>query len=258
MAFLKSDFRGSHQMPATPNAGIRVWIYVLVAAGCAIALVAIYVAVVGAAASFTVSTDGQHWANFADYLAGTLGPALSFLAFIAVLWTVSLQRMQLNLMQESRVLEEMQRLLANLYDSIQGQLREDISSRFRSDGMKQSGYTLYKTLIAYAQTVSQHKDRKPEEIPTNEASFVDDAKVALATPAVTLTYELSHFTVALDRYASLNGSPDVIAYYVQRFQHVVRALQMAEITNIPARMTARFTVAHEGPAGRATPHPVES
>lgn len=75
------------------------WLIVLTAAGALVFVVAVvpYVLVFG---SGQLSTSQDLWGQFGDYLAGTVGPLIAFLAFVGLLWTIHLNQRELRLTKD--------------------------------------------------------------------------------------------------------------------------------------------------------------
>jgi len=67
---------------------------------------------------FPFSTTSSEWANFGTYLGGVAGPLLSFLALIAVAWTVRLQYDLLRRDLEKQTSEQHVRWLEAIYRDI--------------------------------------------------------------------------------------------------------------------------------------------
>jgi hypothetical protein len=73
----------------------------LIFGACAsVASVGAFVATVGAGASYRISSAGNDWAAFGDYVGGVLGTIFSALAFLAILWTLRLQQYQIAQLKE--------------------------------------------------------------------------------------------------------------------------------------------------------------
>jgi hypothetical protein len=66
----------------------------------------------------TFSPHSAEWANFGNYLGGVAGPMLSFLALIAVVWTVRLQYDLLSRDQEKQIAEQHIRWIEGIYRDI--------------------------------------------------------------------------------------------------------------------------------------------
>jgi len=67
---------------------------------------------------FPFSTSSNEWANFGTYLGGVAGPLLSFLALIAVAWTVRLQYDLLRRDSEKQTSDQHVRWLEAIYRDI--------------------------------------------------------------------------------------------------------------------------------------------
>jgi len=74
------------------------------------------------------ATNSSEWANFGNYLGGVAGPLLSFLALVAVVWTVRLQYDLLRRDQEKQTAEQHVRWLESIYRDVLDLLHAPISS----------------------------------------------------------------------------------------------------------------------------------
>jgi hypothetical protein len=72
------------------------------------------------------STSSGEWANFGTYLGGVAGPLLSFLALIAVAWTVRLQYDLLRRDLEKQTADQHVRWLEGIYRDILDLLKEPL------------------------------------------------------------------------------------------------------------------------------------
>jgi hypothetical protein len=75
----------------------------------------------------TLSNQSVDWANFGSYVGGIAGPSLSFLALIAVVWTVRLQYDLLQRDRERQRSDQHIRWLEALYKDIVDVLRTPLS-----------------------------------------------------------------------------------------------------------------------------------
>jgi hypothetical protein len=78
----------------------------------------------------TFSPNSVEWANFGGYLGGVAGPMLSFLALMAVVWTVRLQYDLLRRDHEKQTADQHIRWLEGIYRDI----LDLLNAPLRSDG----------------------------------------------------------------------------------------------------------------------------
>src|SRR5437763_300795 len=64
------------------------------------------------------ATNSSDWGNFGNYVAGVAGPLLSFLALIAVAWTVRLQYDLLQRDRDKQVADQHVRWLEAIYKDL--------------------------------------------------------------------------------------------------------------------------------------------
>lgn len=77
--------------------------------------------------SLTLSTNPADWANFGTFVGGVAGPLLSFLALIAVAWTLRLQYELLQRDRERQMAEQHVRWLGEVYRDIQDVLQSSVA-----------------------------------------------------------------------------------------------------------------------------------
>jgi hypothetical protein len=85
----------------------------------------------------TFSPNSVEWANFGSYLGGVAGPMLSFLALMAVVWTVRLQYDLLRRDHEKQTADQHIRWLDGIYRDI----LDLLNAPLRSDGGAESTTT---------------------------------------------------------------------------------------------------------------------
>jgi len=74
----------------------------------------------------TLSSHSADWANFGTYVGGVAGPLLSFLALIAVVWTLRLQHELLQRDRERQLADQHVRWLHALYGDMQEVLQSPL------------------------------------------------------------------------------------------------------------------------------------
>jgi hypothetical protein len=81
------------------------------------ATMSVYFRIFGGAGS-RLSTNSVEWANFGTYVGGVAGPLLSYLALVAVIWTVRLQYDLLQRDREKQISDQHVRWLEATYQDI--------------------------------------------------------------------------------------------------------------------------------------------
>lgn len=156
-----------------------------------------------------LSSHAQAWADFGEYVGGTLGACYGFLAFIGVLITIRIQLSQLEL-------DELQRLLA----SESARLDEMFDSEPRQpDGLFRelygdSGHTVY-SLLEIGAAVMISRDPKYTEEKREERKENAIRQIKLETRV--LNVELPQFVELLQQYLSAGGSRVVASHYESKY-----------------------------------------
>lgn len=178
-------------------------------------VILLYAWKVGSRSGFALSTDASSWAEFGDYVAGTLGPAFGFLAFMGVLLTLRLQAIQLDAVRSQAGLEEIQRLLATISVRLDQLLEQRVEHGFTLPSLRASPSTFFHALSAGGTALlTSSSDWMRQAF---GAKTAEEAKGALAVPAISVGLELEQLAWCLGQYRRGGGSPEVIAFYKRRF-----------------------------------------
>ena len=187
-------------------------------AGAVIAIfvvVALYVWRFARQSGFALANDTSAWAQFGDYLAGTLGPSFALLAFLGVLLTLRLQALQLDLAQKQAGLEEIQRLLGTIAIRIDQLLDQNVEHGFSLPSLRASPATFSHVLSAGAGALlNSSSDWLKQALGARTA---EEAKRALATPALGVGLELDQLAWCLGEYRVGGGTSEVVRYYKRRY-----------------------------------------
>jgi hypothetical protein len=177
-----------------------------------------------------LSSNSEEWANFGDYLGGTLGTYFSFFAFIGVVATLMLQQQQLDQVQRQAKLDEIQRYLA--YGSgkvdalLQQQPRTAPEALERMLRGKVAPASVHNMLFAAVNLrLSQNTGMQPQAA----ALALRDLVKALRFETAPLIVELHQLATGLDTYAGQGGSLEIASLYQNRYKAEIGALQLLEI-----------------------------
>lgn len=177
----------------------------------AIAPIAVVLLYVYAFGRDTLSHLPSDWAEFGEYVGGTLGAVYGFLAFIGVLVTIRIQQSQSNL-------DELQRLLASEAERIDAMLDSDprqpdpIFRELRGD----AGNTVRSLLeLGAAVAISRDSKRVPDERRREELIQNSTRQIKLETRI--LNGEFEQFAELLVQYLSAGGNRVVVAHYETKY-----------------------------------------
>ena len=216
-------------------------------------VIALYVIRLAAPSGFQLSGSPEHWAQFGDYLAGTLGPIFSLLAFIGVLCTVWLQATQLDLMKGQATLDEIQRSLSSVSSRLEELLAENVNHLFQA-GLFRDAPSFFRVLSAGGSAAlrPQHENER-----TRRAAdvLITEAKLALKPSAAIVGIELDHLAWLLERYVEAGGAKQVVAFYRRRYDAITCWLDILGFLNAHERVHVVFRPADHRASLRDAPPP---
>lgn len=188
----------------------------IVGAACALTVVlAPYIWQFAIQSGFKLSVDTSVWAQFGDYLAGTLGSAFGLLAFLGVLLTLHLQAMQLDLAKKQASLDEVQRLLATISTRLDQLLDQPVEHRFTLPSLRASPATFFHALSAGGGALlTTSSDWLRQAL---GATTAEEAKRALESPAGRVGIEIDQLAWCLGEYRKMGGAPEVVIFYKRRY-----------------------------------------
>ena len=177
---------------------------------------------------YTFSGQNQDWAQFGDYLAGTLGTVFSLLAFVGVLFTIWFQARQLDLASNQANLEEIQRTLANIATRLDQLIHQPIAKKYHQGKNQEVDVTFYLSLAAGGTAaLRQTSDDWLVQFGTDQV--LKHSKADLQFPSTVVAIELDQLAWCIDRYRSQGGSIDVIEFYIRRYGPIVCWLDILEL-----------------------------
>jgi hypothetical protein len=183
---------------------------ILVTAAVIALLVVVLFYVYGFAHGLTTPLSGHasEWAEFGEYVGGTLGACYGFLAFIGVLITIRIQLSQLEL-------DELQRLLAS--EAMRLDALFDSEPRQPTPFFQQTqrvAYTIYSLLeLGAAAMISSDPKMTDERREERKHTAID--QIELETRI--LSVELPQFVELLRHYLRAGGSQIVATHYESKY-----------------------------------------
>lgn len=231
---------------ATERIGRLVRSFVAGAVLAIVVVVLLYVWRFARQSGFALATETSAWAQFGDYLAGTLGPAFALLAFLGVLLTLRLQAIQLDLAEKQAGLEEIQRLLATIATRIDQLLDQRVEHGFSLPSLRASPATFFHVLSAGGSALlNLSSDWLSQAL---GAKTAEEAKRALAPPAIGVGLELDQLAWCLGQYRMGGGAPEVVAYYKRRYGAVACWLDALGFLNAHPFAQAELDPASQKPS----------
>jgi len=184
----------------------------------AILVVLAYVQRFAVGPGISTSPNSSDWANFGDYVGGTLGALFGFFAFAGVLITIFLQRRQLHHEQAKAEIEEIQRLLSSVSLVIDSILNESIQQDFPVNRIQLLNQSFTTLLAAAAVLPFSNMD------PAEKTRLASAQRAAAENLTYKLLMQMTQLSWCLDEYKQHGGSSSVINFYVRRYAPSLNAL----------------------------------
>ncbi len=179
---------------------------------------------------YEFSPDPARWAEFGEYVGGTLSGFFGLLAFIGVLITIVQQRKQLDLMHSQFTRDELLRLAATAWkaaDDVLNQQREgiplEVAQRLRRQGP--GPFTVHQLLAAADQAAQP--PRGDYFIDGRNAELLTEIRSILGVDASIIARELDQLAECLLTYRETAGNPNIEAIYRRRAGSSAAWLQAA-------------------------------
>lgn len=189
---------------------------------------------------FELSKDPADWGTFGDFFGGTLNPIFSFLGFMGLVITISLQMRQLRATRQQSTHEEIQRVLASTALGIDNLLAtEPHCAANTRTGTKLSLGELVSACGTHALRPQTNESQDWFEWATGR-TLLSGLKSEIQTPVGKLNIEISCLAWALQRYRADDGATAVIEYYQYRYRALVGWLHAAEMLPPSSRVTDIF------------------
>ncbi len=168
---------------------------------------------------FSLSSDSQAWSNFGGYLGGVLGPFFALLAFLGVLVTVHLQRIQVAHAKSQPHIDELQRLISSISTTIDKSLNSEPKITPATFKGKEHSFTIFLLISAAGTAAIQNSDNKNTK--ENHASIIDEIKSSIGNEVSCIAIEIHQLIWCLEQYVNAGGSAVVADYYKRRYAPVV-------------------------------------
>lgn len=175
-----------------------------------------YIAQFAIILNYPISANQADWGTFGDFLGGVLNPIYAFLAFAGVVYTVILQKDQIDLMKSQKKLEEIQQLTLGLADTIDDALYQrkyNIKSKDPEDAAN------IFTILRAISDVSIRAELDPNG--TDAMVYDDERSTVLHKISYDLTYieeQLDQVVWCLRTYKDNNGSSEILDFYVSKYR----------------------------------------
>jgi hypothetical protein len=166
-----------------------------------------------------------------------MGPFLSFLAFVGILFTVLLQMKQLDLAKHQAEVQEMQRVLASIsaqmdqmlnvvppYYAAKEQVRKDAAP-----------LTLFDHVSAFGTDLLKPTEEQAFENAFNQ-SIVHDVKQDISMSVRALAQEFHSLGWALEKYIAAGGNETVVEFYKFRYGAIVTWLDVMGFIDATSRI----------------------
>lgn len=173
-----------------------------------------------------ISTSQGDWGTFGDYVGGVLNPIYAFLAFAGVIYTVLLQKDQIELMKTQQKLSELQQLILGVSSAIDKVLF----------GQKHKYNDLETPVFNLLRTISNDSISLKAE-PTCPIKYVyhDKRERILNLIEYDLVYiqeQLAHLTWCIEAYKGSRGSDEIEEFYVGKYRDTVFMMKQIDYLHL--------------------------
>lgn len=164
----------------------------------------------------TLSRDPERWAQFGEYVGGTLGPIFAVLAFLAVMHTIIAQKRQ-------ATLDEFQRQMATLSARIEMLLSErPPDSKALTDLSEQiHAFMSIYSLLAKIGNEALFDLGKDSAVQLERTTRRELALTSIRRQLAIVEIELQHLVWCLNQYADAGGDEIFAGLYRRKYQPVV-------------------------------------
>lgn len=210
---------------------------ILTAAAVAFALIAAVVIAYVLMFGTTPVPAHDKWGQFGDFFAGLLNPLFAMLAFLALLWSITLQahefrvaskhlsdqtaaaKEQLRLLQDDRIREE----LLHVVKEVDSRLKQALEINVSAPGSyPQVTITL---MVAEAQRLARHGGESPAYVQfLQQAQTAGSIVEAAVREVIYLVGKMREFLERYSQFARGSHSP-VILYYADKVYQLVDMLE---------------------------------
>lgn len=179
----------------------------------------IYIFHFGRLSNFTLSSSPDTWGAFGSYSGGILGPFFAFVAFIGVLFTISLQKKQLDIAKKQAQLEELQRVISTISKTIDEILNAKPKMSSEDTRFHKVYLSVYSVITGGGTAaLTSSKDWTKT---TPKEDFINGAKKIILSEVGILGIEFDQLAWCLEQYEIARGDNTVIFFYHRRYRPII-------------------------------------
>jgi len=173
-----------------------------------------------------ISYDTSEWGTFGDFIGGILNPIYAFLAFAGVVYTVLLQREEIEVTKTEQKLDEIRQLILGLTAAIDRVLYEQTRKYHDKD------------LTVFNLLRSLSDDSLTKELDRNSPLSIiyEDTRVgvlnAIGNDLVYIEEQLSQIIWCLNAYYKANGSGDILDFYINKYHYIILMMKQINYLHI--------------------------
>lgn len=201
------------------------WLWLTVLSALVMSTLTAYVYKFVYPAHFVMFTDQSGWGGFVDYVGVALGPVFSLGALAGVLYSIYLQREQIQHLEKQPSLEELQRILAGISKTIDDILNKPMTVQ-NEFGLIGDGQSTVLWLLDFACAVAKrlkiNTDAGRQDIESQK--YIVTVKEFLEMESEIIVRELRQIVWCLGEHQRAGGSEVVQQYYRHRLHTVVMCL----------------------------------
>lgn len=173
----------------------------------------------GRLSNFTLSSSPDTWGAFGSYSGGLLGPFFALIAFIGVLFTILLQKKQLDIAKKQAQLEELQRVISTVSKTID-EILNDKPKVLPQDTQFHEVYLSVYASIAGGGTaaLTDHRDWTKKY---SKEDLINGVKKIILSEVSILGIEFDQLVWCLEQFENAGGDNTVIRFYQRRYEPII-------------------------------------
>lgn len=175
---------------------------------------------------YPISANQGDWGTFGDFIGGVLNPIYGFLAFAGVVYTVLLQKDQIEIATTEQKLSEIQHLITGQAIAIDKVLYEQ-KKIFRNN--ETSVFTLLRAISDDSLTIELDRAAPISIIYSDTRESILNV---ISSDLIYIEEQLSHLMWCLETYINAKGNSVIEEFYVGKYRHVVYMMKQIDYLHI--------------------------
>jgi len=175
---------------------------------------------------YPISSNQGDWGTFGDFIGGILNPIYGFLAFAGVVYTVLLQKDQIEIATTQQKLNEIQQLIIGQAVALDKVLYEQ-KKNFRNN--ETSAFTMLRAISDDSLTIELDQSAPVSIVYRDTRESILNV---ISSDLIYVEEQLSHLMWCLEAYINAKGNSLIEEFYVGKYRHVVYMMKQIEYLHI--------------------------